>query len=159
MIPFSFLTKLQQPWIILMLAVALLIVALALFADRSSSDTKSIVVNTTDDEDNHDGDCSLREAIRTANLGRPADACVAENGANTVFLPEGRYQISAQRPLDIRKDLTIIGAGPGKTIIEIGGIEGASIGSAFKITDAHFNVSGVSIYPEDALQGTSGGLD
>lgn len=159
MIPFSFLSKLQPPWIILVLAIALLTVLLALFAARLSPDTKSIVVNTTDDEDNHDGDCSLREAIRTANMGMPADACVLGSGANSIFLPEGRYQISAQPPLEIRRDLSLTGAGPGKTIIEIGGLDGASIGSAFKTTNAEFSVSGVSIYPGGQLQGSGGGLD
>ena len=39
----------------------------------------TLTVNTTDDELNTDGDCSLREAIQAANTDAAVDACVAEN--------------------------------------------------------------------------------
>lgn len=35
----------------------------------------TIAVPTTDDELNEDGDCSLREAVRAANLDTPVDKC------------------------------------------------------------------------------------
>jgi len=49
-----------------------------------------INVNTTDDELNSDGDCSLREAIRAANSDAAVDACLAGSGADTI-IPPSRY--------------------------------------------------------------------
>jgi len=40
----------------------------------------TITVNTTDDELNTDGDCSLREAIRAANTNSTIDACAGGSG-------------------------------------------------------------------------------
>ena len=37
----------------------------------------TITVNTTEDESNTDGDCSLREAIEAANTNAPVDKCKA----------------------------------------------------------------------------------
>lgn len=43
----------------------------------------SIVVNTTADELNSDGDCSLREAITAANTNAASDACAAGDSGST----------------------------------------------------------------------------
>jgi len=53
-----------------------------------------IIVNTTDDELNDDGDCSLREAIRAANSDSAVDACTAGRGADTITLSAGVYRLS-----------------------------------------------------------------
>ena len=45
--------------------------------DDDGGMTGMIVVNTADDEDNSDGDCSLREAVRAANTNAAVDACAA----------------------------------------------------------------------------------
>ena len=58
-----------------------------------------VTVNTTDDELNSDGDCSLREAIIAANTDTAVDACPTGSGADTINLPAGRYT------------LTVLGAG------------------------------------------------
>ncbi len=42
-----------------------------------------ITVDTLDNEDNSDGDCSLREALRAANDNTAADNCVAGSGTGT----------------------------------------------------------------------------
>jgi CSLREA domain-containing protein len=44
---------------------------------------QTITVNTTEDELNTDGDCSLREAIQAANLNVAVDACPAGENSNT----------------------------------------------------------------------------
>src|ERR1044071_6821183 len=44
----------------------------------------NITVNTTADELNSDGDCSLREAIQAANTDAPSDGCTAGSGADTI---------------------------------------------------------------------------
>jgi CSLREA domain-containing protein len=50
---------------------------LAIAAPSPSRIKGEIVVNTLEDELNHDGDCSLREAIQAANTNAPVDACPA----------------------------------------------------------------------------------
>ena len=86
-----------------------------------------ITVNTTDDELNSDGDCSLREAIRASNTDSAVDACTAGAGADTINLPAGIYTLTvlgagenaaATGDLDITGDLTISGAGAGTTIVD-----------------------------------------
>ncbi|PKB84360.1 MAG: hypothetical protein BZY88_00015 [SAR202 cluster bacterium Io17-Chloro-G9] len=89
----------------------------------------TIAVNTTDDELNTDGDCSLREAIQAANTDSAVDACVTGSGADTITVPAGTYPLtigSSAAPLfgshlRIDSDLTLSGAGAGSTIIEAGG--------------------------------------
>lgn len=67
------------------------------------------------------GKCTLRAAIRTAN---------ALAGAHSITVPQGLYTLSnlgdgeddaATGDLDIKCDLTITGAGAGKTIVDGGG--------------------------------------
>jgi CSLREA domain-containing protein len=96
-----------------------------------------IVVNTVKDEMAVDGNCSLREAIRAANLDAPEDACPAGSGADTVYLPAGNYKLSIAGAgenegltgdLDILSDLTITGSGEGETIVD-----GASLDRVFHI--------------------------
>ncbi len=91
-----------------------------------------ITVNTFKDEKAVDGNCSLREAIRAANLDKKVDACPAGSGADTVYLPAGVYTLSIAGAnedngltgdLDILSDLTITGAGQGATIIDGGGLD------------------------------------
>jgi len=88
--------------------------------------TATITVNTTDDELNDDGDCSLREAIQAANTDSAVDGCTAGSGADTITLPAGYYTLTiaganeednATGDLDILDDLTINGDGEGYTVI------------------------------------------
>src|SRR5437773_11948373 len=53
-----------------------------------------IMVNTAIDELNRDGNCSLREAIRAANLDTAVDGCLAGNGDDTIFVPAGIYTLT-----------------------------------------------------------------
>ena len=85
-----------------------------------------INVNTTDDEINTDGDCSLREAVESANSDTAIDACTAGSGWDTVQVPAGEYQLNltganedgnATGDLDILESVNIIGAGSGSTTI------------------------------------------
>ncbi|NIM52595.1 MAG: CSLREA domain-containing protein, partial [Gemmatimonadales bacterium] len=92
----------------------------------------TITVNTTDDELNADGDCSLREAITAANTDAVVDTCTAGSGTDTITVPAGTYTLSiagtgedaaATGDLDVTDDLTINGAGADSTIIDGGGID------------------------------------
>jgi CSLREA domain-containing protein len=80
----------------------------------------------TDDLD-ADGDCSLREAIIAANTDAAIDACAAGSGRDTIVLPAlwmglsipGILEDASETgDLDIRDDLTIIGAGRFSTVID-----------------------------------------
>lgn len=75
-------------------ALLLLILSAALLSPlESSADATpmvgSITVNTTDDELNDDGDCSLREAVQAANNDTEVDACPAGDGADIITFAVG----------------------------------------------------------------------
>lgn len=87
----------------------------------------NIAVNTTADELNSDGDCSLREAIKSANTNSAVDNCTAGSGTDTITVPAGTYTLSilgtgedanATGDLDITSNLAINGAGVLSTIID-----------------------------------------
>lgn len=91
-------------------------------------------MNTTDDELNTDGDCSLREAILSADTNTRLDACNAGSGNDTIIVPSGTYTPTIDGTgedntltgdLDINRNsgLTIQGAGVSSTIIDGGGID------------------------------------
>src|SRR5205085_630122 len=77
---------------------------------------RPIVVNTTSNENNKDGDCSLREAISSANTDSRYDACTAGSGADTILLPKGRFKLDSL--LTVAHPLTIVGAGRLRTVID-----------------------------------------
>jgi len=92
----------------------------------------TLAVTTTVDELNTDGDCSLREAVRAANLDAAVDACPAGNGDDTIMLGSGTFRLTVlgQREqeglagdLDILESVTIKGAGSGQTILDGNGTE------------------------------------
>ena len=92
----------------------------------------NIVVNTTDDELNTDGDCSLREVIQAANTDTAIDGCTAGSGTDTINVPAGIYILSipgtgedanVTGDLDITSNLTINGAGVASTIVDGGSID------------------------------------
>lgn len=117
----------------------------------------SITVTTISDELNSDGDCSLREAIRAANLDAAVDACVAGSGADVITLPAGVYLISlagageelaATGDLDIAEDVTIEGANKTTTVVDGNGL------------DRVFDVRGGSAtFREISIQGGNAGTD
>jgi CSLREA domain-containing protein len=107
--------------------VLVVLLTSAIFATARPVSAAAITVTTTADELNTDGDCSLREAIRAANLDRAVDACPAGSGADTITLPAGTYTLrllggseNAARSgdLDLTSDLTLTGAGVTTTIID-----------------------------------------
>lgn len=88
-----------------------------------------IIVTTTTDELNNDGDCSLREAVQASNTDAAVDACSAGNGDDTIILSADTYTLSiggnsedanAEGDLDITGVLTITGAGTANSIIQAG---------------------------------------
>ncbi len=79
-----------------------------------------IIVNETADELRVDGDCSLREAIKSANTDTGVDACFPGVGWDVVaFSAPGTYRASS---LSIENDnVTIEGHGMGQTVIDLAG--------------------------------------
>lgn len=105
---------------------------LAILGWTTPAQAATITVTTAADELNSDGDCSLREAIRAANLDTAVDACPAGSGADSIVLPAGTYTLTINGAseeaavtgdLDILQDVTIQGAGNAGTIINGNGVD------------------------------------
>ena len=121
-----------------------------------------ITVNTTDDELNADGDCSLREAIRAANTDSMVDTCTGGSGPDDIMFDAivvpGTFALSISGTgedaaltgdLDITEDLTITGAGAASTVID-----GGALDRVFHVTPgATVQIDGVTITNGDANQG------
>ena len=106
-------------------AAAGLVIMLLLAAANLQAAT--ITVNTSVDELNSDGDCSLREAIQAANTDTAVDACTAGSAADSINLPAGTYtlqragsgeDLNQTGDLDISTEVTLTGAGASSTIID-----------------------------------------
>ena len=126
-----------------------------------SADYAGIEVNTTDDELNSDGDCSLREAIQAANTDTAVDACTAGSGADAIVVSVGTYTLSiaganedanATGDLDISADLTINGAGDAVTIID-----GADLDRVFHILGGTVEIFGLTIQNGTSPDASDGG--
>ena len=123
----------------------------------------TITVTTTDDENNTDGDCSLREAVIAANHNQAVDACPAGSGADTIVLPAGNYVFSLggmsenqamAGDLDILGDLTIDGDGPLMTTIDAAGLD-----RAFEIIGGNVVLSHLTIQGGFAGTGYGSAID
>ena len=110
---------------ILGLSVLMLLLGL-LFSPSQVAHASSIFVDTTDDELNSDGDCSLREAVQAVNTNATVDNCVW-SGTPEINVPAGTFSLTLVGPsedanatgdLDISSDLTMTGAGEGTTVID-----------------------------------------
>jgi CSLREA domain-containing protein len=86
----------------------------------------SIMVTTSDDLIAADGQCSLREAITAANTDSAFMGCAAGNAADQIILGAAEYRLdiaganedgNLSGDLDIRGDLSILGAGADVTRI------------------------------------------
>ncbi|MCA9954700.1 MAG: CSLREA domain-containing protein [Anaerolineales bacterium] len=88
----------------------------------------TITVNTTVDELNSDSDCSLREAIQSANTGSAVAGCaISGSGDYVISVPAGSYFLTvgsadedanAAGDFDILVSMTIQGAGAGNTVLD-----------------------------------------
>ncbi|MBI3663337.1 MAG: PxKF domain-containing protein [Acidobacteria bacterium] len=133
---------------------------IAFLAQGQATHAATITVNTTADELNSNGNCSLREAIHAANTDAAVDACSAGSGADTIVLPAGIYTLSiagadedanASGDLDITSDLTIIGAGAATT-----NIDGAALDRVFHIQGGTVEISAMTI--QNGFSDVCGGI-
>lgn len=79
------------------------------FALAPAAQAATIAVTTTADELNTDGDCSLREALASANDdgGPNADACTPGSGADIISLPAGTYTRAVVSGFAVTSPITI----------------------------------------------------
>ena len=141
-------------------------VPLAVFTVTKTADTNDGVCNA---------DCSLREAISAAN---------ATAGSHTINVPAGTYTLTiantggvnednnATGDLDIKSNITLVGAGSAATIIQAGtttanGIDKVMAINPFCTTTVNASISGVTIrfgrntqpWASADFSHTGGGLD
>ena len=91
----------------------------------------TITVNTSADELNSDGDCSLREAVQSANTDSAVDLCTAGSGADTINFASSTngHPINLTSPLDLTTKVTINGNGRSNTVVQGDEIDVAPPGS------------------------------
>jgi len=130
-----------------------LIVTLALAWGSAPAQAAAITVNTTDDEVNSDGDCSLREAIQAANIDAATDACAAGSGADTITVPFGTYDLTLG-VLDVFDAATINGAGAGSTIVDGGAAD--AVFSVLSEGDIDVTISALAVQNGDSLDNGGG---
>lgn len=129
----------------------------------------TITVNTTSDELNGDGDCSLREAIASANNNVAIDTCVAGQAGSAGFVDQinlsvGAYSISRIEDLtpddnnegdfDIFDSLILNGAGSGATTVD-----GASLNRVIDIHIPNYNNMTVTMQNLKITNGYLSGFD
>ncbi len=126
-----------------MLKLKAFFLVMILFTVVSSANAATIVVNTVTDEQNTNGQCSLREAITNINNGAttysdcaPADAY---GTSDTINIPAGMYT-TASSSYNVAANVSIVGAGAGTTIIN-----GNSLDRVFVIGAYTVSISGVTI--------------
>jgi CSLREA domain-containing protein len=103
-------------------------VTVAVLVGAGPAAAATITVNTTGDDNNQgDGQCSLRKAIADVNSpgSGQTDCAPAAFGANTIMLGAGTYTLGFVSSSDLAiaptvRNLTIAGEGQGKTFIDAG---------------------------------------
>ncbi|HEY9122392.1 MAG TPA: choice-of-anchor Q domain-containing protein [Brevefilum sp.] len=96
----------------------LLVIACLCFADATPGYAVTVVVNTTNDDDNvEDSYCSLREAISAIkNLDGDYYGCIGGDVSSVITLPDGIYTVNSQ--LSTNTTILIDGANSEETIIQ-----------------------------------------
>src|SRR3954470_12349126 len=146
----------------------LLVLAAGVLAiGASSARAATIDVTIADDAIANDGRCSLREAVRSANLDAApfssAGECAAGDLADTISLPAGTFTLAIagadeqalSGDLDLLAPVTIVGSGLGATIID-----GNHIDRILDVkTGVAVNLSGLTITNGKAADSAPGGDD
>ncbi|HEU5102198.1 MAG TPA: CSLREA domain-containing protein, partial [Roseiflexaceae bacterium] len=146
-------------WLVIggLLAVLTLSAMLAPLAHATT-----INVTTLADELNQNGNCSLREAIRAANLDMSVDACPSGQGADSISLAPGIYRLGIDGrdedagttgDLDVAADLMITGALSSTTVIDGGALDRV----IDSLSGAHVAISNVTLQNGTPGLGADGG--
>ena len=147
---------LSRPLVLILSAALLLVMVVYSGATQAAT---TIAVNTTDDELNNDGDCSLREAIEAANIDSAVDACPAGSGTDTISfnIPgAGPYTIQPVSALPTITDPVVIdgytqsgasantnGQGTGSNAVLKIELDGSSAGSP--VNGLHITAGGSTV--------------
>ena len=139
----------------------------------SSAGAVDITVTTTDDELTTDGDCSLRGAVRAANLNSAQDACpagsaterdriVLADGATYSLVIAGGDSAAADGDLDVQnnasaaEDLLIEVAGGGRATISQDAVPDDRVFDVF--VNANVTMRGVTIRGGSTPNNNGGGI-
>ncbi|NJN83977.1 MAG: CSLREA domain-containing protein [Caldilineaceae bacterium] len=109
----------------------------------------TITVNSTADVNSNDGQCTLREAIRSMNDAADALGCVNTGAAygvdDLIHVPAGVYTLTRAetdpglRDLDVRANVVISGAGAATTIVQANAVTptdpSATFSRVFEVSD------------------------
>lgn len=113
----------RQRFMIVVLILGLSLSLSVLYYQPAHSAT--ITVNSTADVEADDGTCTLREAIKAANLDTASGAtpgeCPAGSGADVVNVPGGIIYFLSEGEILIWTDMEILGAGRNSTVIDAAG--------------------------------------
>jgi CSLREA domain-containing protein len=120
------------------------------------------------DELDPDGNCSLREAVRAANLKIPVDGCPAGGAFNVINLPVGTFLLrlaglgedeALRGDLDLHANITVNGAEMNSTIIDGNGNASGDrifdIVGNYDVTLANLTVQNGNV---QANEGIAGGI-
>ena len=133
--------------------VAVLVGALLVPLAPRAALAATITVNTTADTGGDDGECSLREAVISANTdtasGAMAGECDAGSGADTIVLENKTYTLGVGGTLSVVE--TLILEGNGATI------DGAGINRVMSVAGATLTVRNVTITGGAASTGDGNG--
>ncbi len=77
----------------------------------------TIIVDTHADDITVNGNCTLREAVISANADSGADNCITGSGADTISLPSGLFVLSLGQ-IDLGSEMEIVGQGMDQTVID-----------------------------------------
>ena len=124
-----------------------LLVGLGVFS--SATHAALIAVNTVGDEITNNGNCSLREAVKSANDDSAVDGCAMGNGSDVIQLPAGTFSLSLGGIL-LSDAARITGQGIGQTIIN-----GQNLSRIFKVDDGDNAQFSTVILEEMTLQNAS----
>jgi len=137
------------------LALGATLVAVTALAAAPSARASVYTVTRTDDT--ADGacntDCSLREAILAANANHGPDVILLPAGTYTLTLAGAGEDQGALGDLDLRDDLTLVGASADTTVID-----GGQLDRVFDVlAGVHAEISGVTIR-NGRVAGPGGGI-
>lgn len=113
-------------------AAAFLIAFIALFLVPASASAAVIIPTTFQDGYSTNGDCTLREAVVSANFDVAVDACQAGGGTDSIRLSNGTYQLTIP-PSGTEFDQfsgSLVIFDPGETTTLVGFVGGTTINAA-----------------------------
>ena len=134
---------------------------LSLSAAAGVSSAANITVDTTADDITANGNCTLREAIQSANTDSAVDTCTAGSGLDTILLSGLTYTITLSGAgddnlsgdFDIGADVDILGTGADLTIVDASALD-----RAFDFVGGNSSVQAMTITGGDPGAENGGGV-